>query len=84
MVARGRSSLAASWESVRRIRKRFARGASWVVFPELPEQKKEQGQEDTHLVSTQALALNCEAIYAIVELYGPNPVHILPLQKEAT
>ena len=74
-------SLAKTWEKVRRLRRRFNKGASWVVFPQ--SSKDEKDGDDQHAISTPALALNCEAVYAIVEHYGPNPVHILPLQKQA-
>ena len=32
---------------------------------------------------THALALNVEALKCIVEVYGPKPVHIEPLQLQA-
>ena len=69
--------LARRWERIRRIRKRIAKGGPWVVFPRVAEDKK-----DSHPMSTSALALNVEAVMAIIECYGPNPVHILPLQKQ--
>ena len=74
-------SLAKTWEKVRRLRRRFDKGTGWVVFPQTNKDDKDDGED--HAISTTALALNCEAVYAIVEHYGPNPVHILPLQKQA-
>ena len=75
-------TLAKLWEKVRRLRRRFKKGTPWVLFP--ASSKKEDNEDDEpHAVSTAALALNCEAVAAIVEHYGPNPVHILPLQKQA-
>ena len=49
------------------------------MFPRLDEEQNNQA----HPMSTQALAMNCEAVHVIVEHYGPNPVHIQPLQVEA-
>ena len=70
--------LAKKWEGNRRIRKRFERTGKWVKFP-VPVGEK----PDTHPVSTAALAMNADALHSIVEVYGPNPVHIEPLQKQA-
>ena len=67
--------LARLWERVRRVRKRFARSAPWVSFPD-----RDGGE---HTMCTHALALNAEALKCIVEVYGPKPVHIEPLQRQA-
>ena len=77
------NSLAKVWEKVRRLRKRFKKGSPWVVFPTSNKKEDDPEGHDSHPVSTAALALNVEAVHAIVEHYGPNPVHILPLQKQA-
>ena len=68
-------SVAASWEKIRRIRRRFTKGTPWVLFP-----KTESG---AHPVSTDALGLNAQALQILVEHYGPNPVHVGPLEKQA-
>ena len=82
--AKTSDELAKAWEGARRIRKRFQRGGPWVVFPPLPSSdRKKKDSDNLHPVSTAALALNAEAIAAIVQLYGPNPVHVEPLQKQA-
>ena len=84
--------LAKAWERVRRLRRRFEKDQPWVVFPPAVKHDKGEGQGgddadeesvDCHPVSTAALALNAQAVYCIIDTYGPNPVHIEPLQKQA-
>lgn len=81
--AKTSDKLAKAWEGARRIRKRFQRGGPWVVFPLPSSDRKKKDSENLHPVSTAALALNAETITSVVQLYGPNPVHVEPLQKQA-
>ena len=91
LLAMAPMSLARRWERSRRLRRRLAKKGSWVVFPPMPVKKPRKNdddagsdsEEDVHPVSTQALALNADALACVVEHYGPNPVHIKPLQDEA-
>ena len=72
-------SVADCWEKIRRIRRRFSKGSKWVLFPVQPENAAVQKP-----VSTKALDLNAQALQVLVQHYGPNPVHIKPLEKEAS
>lgn len=62
--------LAAAWEKIDTIRKRFRSDISWIQWPipEKPEPTDGEGgsEVDHHPICTKALELNCEAIQAMV------------------
>ena len=79
----GKMTLAQAWERIRRIRRRFDKGTPWVLFPKTNEDENQESKKNkVKPVSTDALALNAQALTALVNHYGPNPVHVGPLEKQ--
>ena len=75
--------LAAAWEKVDTIRKRFRADMSWIQWP-MPE-KSDEGEEvlDHHPVCTKSLELNCEAIREMVIAYDGAFCDIHRVEYEA-
>ena len=75
-------ALAVKWESVRRVRNRFAQGEPWVKFPP-PVDEKDDGTK----VSTAAVGMNAPSLLCMVEhfaVHGGKRIRIKKLEKEVS